>query len=505
MDASTLAAQIVERARRSLRWIWLIAAICLIVTTSAYVAAKAQTPIYSASATLVYEPRLDLETTLGGGSTGGGAIQETMTVGGLASMVSSPPVREGAERALAATAVADGYTVSAAPVFLDSASVSDTVQVTALSSHAGVAALAANAYAASLIRVRETAQRDQIRRAQRIATAQTTRISRGPLVERLTLEQELADLRILGAVVAGDLRVVTPAVPPAAPEKPRPLHTAVLALAVSLIAAVGLALALQEFDTSVGDPREVAEALALPLLGCVPVDRGPAVAAPGERVDADDDAMSDAYRSASARLEWTRAGGDPPARVIVVTSSLRVEGRGGVAAALAEALAQRGRTVAVVDADLRRPSVHARFALPNDHGAIDVLGGRRQVADVLRDVAPASAGTGLVGAGDAAAVDGRPRALLVMTSGPPPSQRDGLVAPAAFRHLCEEMTRRADVVLVCSPETGSTGDAAVIAACADGAVVLVELRRASRPFLAELRRTLASSPCRMLGVLVADR
>ena len=504
VDETSLVAGVARRLRGSVRWAWLIALVCTIVTTSAYLAAKAQTPVYSAAAILVYEPKLGLENPLAAGSNGVDAVQETMTVGGVAGMLGSPLVRQEAERALGSTSPTAGYAVSAGAVFLDNDSVSNTVAVTSLSSNARVAAQAANAYADALIGVRAAARLAQLRRAQRVVTAEIAQTSRGSLVEALILDHQLADLRVLSAGVADDLRVVRPAVPPAAPEQPRPLHTAVLAFVVSLIASVGLALALQEFDTSLGDASEVAEALALPLFGRVPVGGGRKADTAGTSASQGDEAVADAYRGVRASLDRARAGGDPSSSVIVVTSSLTAEDRSGTVAALAESLALTGRRVAVIDGDLHHACIHARFALPNDRGVTDVLAGRLKVADVLSEVEPRGV-EGLTGedAAGAAAPDDGAQALTVMTSGPVSSKRDGVVAPAAFRRLCAEVARHVDVVLVCAPETSSADGAAALADGADGALVLVERRRASRPMLAGLRRALASSPCRVLGVVVA--
>jgi hypothetical protein len=422
--------------RGSLRWAWLVALICVIVTASAYRAARAQTPVYSASAVLVYEPRLAVENPLGAGGTGVSAAQETLTMADVAAMVQSPQVSRHAVSMLAARALSvAGYRVSAAPFFPDNGSMSNTLEVTAVSSDAAAAARAANAYSAALILVRSRARRVQVLSAERVVRAELDRASQS-VVESLVLTHQLRDLQILGAVSTSELRIVKPAAMPVRPDKPRPLHTALLALVISLIAGAGFVLALQEFDVSVRDAREAAQALSLPLLGRIPDRRATGVARMRVRGGQVSDGERDAYLTARLNLERVRLAGEPPARVILIAAAQEDARSGAAVTGLAAALpASEGRTA-------------------------------------------------------------------VVCAGNQSSRPGELVDLPGFRRLCDEARRHADIVLVDSPAIGSAGDAAAFAACADAAIVVIDLRRISQSLLPGLRQALASFPCRMLGLIV---
>ena len=86
----------------------------------------------------------------------------------------------------------------------------------------------------------------------------------------LVLQQRLQDMQILKATANGNFRMLVPAVTPASPESPKPLRSALLGFGVGLFAAIGLAFLLEQFDTRLRRPEDVADVLRHPVLGRVP-------------------------------------------------------------------------------------------------------------------------------------------------------------------------------------------------------------------------------------------
>jgi hypothetical protein len=106
----------------------------------------------------------------------------------------------------------------------------------------------------------------------------------------------------------------------------------------------------------------------MPLLGVIPK------ALEGRTVDAMADpksALSEGYNSLRSSLLYSTAGGLP--RTLLITSSQPAEGKSTSSVAVARSLARLGRKVVLIDVDLRRPALHAQFAVPNEHGMSTLL------------------------------------------------------------------------------------------------------------------------------------
>ena len=145
--------------------------------------------------------------------------------------------------------------------------------VSADSTDPKLAASAANAYMAAFVDWDAAQWRDQTEKALSVIQGQLAQY-RGDAAkltsDYVLLKQRYQDLLILAKTTNGSYRILSPASVPQTPYAPNPMRSAILGFGVGLFAGVGLAFLLEQFDTRVRTPEQVAKILRQPILGRVP-------------------------------------------------------------------------------------------------------------------------------------------------------------------------------------------------------------------------------------------
>jgi capsular exopolysaccharide synthesis family protein len=190
----------------------------------------------------------------------------------------------------------------------------------------------------------------------------------------------------------------------------------------------------------------------VPVLGMIP-----AVAAwrgrerPVLRRDQPTSPAAEAYRGLASTIQHILP--HRPLRSLVVTSPAKGDGRTTVVANLGVVLARSGRTVVVVDCDLRNPRLHYLYGLSNDAGFTSVLRGEAPLSRAVQQV------------------PGEPR-LQVLASGPTPPAPGQLLSAQRTVEVLTALQAQADVVVIDVPVTEAGSDAGVVASLTDAALVI---------------------------------
>ena len=156
---------------------------------------------------------------------------------------------------------------------------------------------------------------------------------------------------------------------------------ALLALVLGLLGGVGLAFLFEHLDDTFRRPEELEKLLGLPVLGVIPKtrqERGDS--RPMALIGHDDprSAFAEAYRSVRTALQFSTASGVP--RLLTVTSAMTGEGKTTTALSLAIQFAQAGKRTLLIEADLRKPSLHRALNLDNQMGLTNYLAGGERAA-----------------------------------------------------------------------------------------------------------------------------
>ena len=167
-------------------------------------------------------------------------------------------------------------------------------------------------------------------------------------------------------------------------------------------------------------------------------------------------------------------------RLFLVTSSRPQEGKSTVAVNLGCSLLAVGKTVLLVDADLRRPTLHRFFGTSNEVGLTDVLAGRMRLADVCQQF---------------------PSGPMVLTSGRIPEDPQELLASAALERTLAELKSEFDFVIIDSAPYLAVADASLIAPRVDGVILVLRYGLVTESEAIRTKRRLESAGSRIVGAV----
>ena len=277
------------------------------------------------------------------------------------------------------------------------------------------------------------------------------------------------------------------------PNIPRNLS---FALVLGVISGVGLAFLLENMDNTVRTPEQAQAVSALPSLGMIPLgsksgNHGPAgkrltLTASKEVVETvtlvrPQSQMAESYRALRTSLLLSNLGAPP--KVIMVTSARPQEGKTTTSINTAIVLAQKGVRVLLIDADLRRPSVHKTLGMGPRSGLSNVLTGSATVQQTIT-TSPILAN------------------LFIMPAGTPPPNPAELLASANMKDLVAELRQQFDHIVIDTPPTLSVTDAVVLSPRADATILVIRSGQTTKQALRRARDILMQVNAHVAGVLL---
>jgi len=274
------------------------------------------------------------------------------------------------------------------------------------------------------------------------------------------------------------LQTLDSAVLPSAPSSPNVKLAVALGLLLGFAIGVAYALIRAAVDRRLRSAEQVEREFDIAVLGTIPYDSD--IAKKGVAWADRDFHTSEGVRQLRTNLQFMDV--DNPPRIMVITSSLPGDGKSTVSIKLAEAIAESGQKVILVDADLRRPSIAEYLGLIPGVGLTDVLVGRAQLADVMQHWGPT----------------GR---LAVLGAGPVPPNPSELLGSATMRNLLQSMDPSA-IILVDTPPLVPVTDAAILTARTDGALIVVRSGKTTIDLLDKSLQNLERVKGRALGVIL---
>ncbi len=305
--------------------------------------------------------------------------------------------------------------------------------------------------------------------SQAVELARLTRARQSTEGLMVALQERLQEARVAEQSELGYAEVISAADTPGLPFEPNRRRIAILGLLFGLGAGVGLALLRVRLDHRLHRPESLRER-GITVLGTIP-DTTPLVAKDfggAETVTIDGRSIdthltvllvplaqaSEAYRGLRTSVQFSRP--DVVVQTILVTSASPGEGKSTTAANLALTMAQAGRRVLLVDADLRRPRQHSLFGLSRTPGVSDVL------------FQPVEAGLLPPGLAPSGVED-----LDVLAAGvhaPNPSE---LLGSRAFRDRLAAWAEGYDAVIIDAPPVLAATDAVLLSTQVDATIVVV--------------------------------
>lgn len=209
------------------------------------------------------------------------------------------------------------------------------------------------------------------------------------------LQQKYNDATVTKTTALSDVTITQPATAGDAIVNPNVRLNLLIGAILALILGVSGVFLINFFDNSIKDERDVEEGLSLPVLASIPRLPGPN----GGASDNSDYLVSEAFLQLVTAMRYSS---DKKLRTIAITSPLKGDGKSTIAVHMAKALGELGKStklalpralndpeptvprVLLIDADLRRPSLHLKLGLPNARGLSDVLVGETLLSDAVQ-------------------------------------------------------------------------------------------------------------------------
>jgi capsular exopolysaccharide synthesis family protein len=272
--------------------------------------------------------------------------------------------------------------------------------------------------------------------------------------------------------------LVEAALTPGRPVRPQTRLNLILGLLFGLTLGVGLAFLREFLDRSVRTPEALEAAAGFPVVGTIPPFK--AAKQPLPVAEEPRTAAAEAFRKLRTNFGFLSV--DRDSVCCVITSPNAADGKSTVAANLAVALAQSGQRVALVDADLRKPSLHKLFDLPQRVGTTTVLLDHADVHDALQQPG-----------------HGFP---AVLTAGQLPPNPSELLGSQRMANLLAELRAAYDVVLVdCAPLLPVT-DPMVVSQFADGVLLIARSGTTTRDHAAAVRAACGKAGATVFGAVL---
>jgi succinoglycan biosynthesis transport protein ExoP len=488
------------------RWIWLLVLCTALGAGGAFAASKIQPPVYRATALLIVDQNAV------GQDTYSSVLASDQLVTTYVNLINQPAVLQ------KAAALAGGITASQLGTRLHVAAESGTqvIQVQADDPNPQRAADLANDVAAAFISVQQQTAaaefndaNDQLNQQLNAVAAEidslTSQIStlraNDPTSPRIqTLQQQLTaaqarrdslqnisgQLIVQGLTASNNLRVFQPAIPPTTPDHPKVMLNTLLGGTVGLLLAIGTALLFEFLDDRLRSPEDVETVSTLPTLATLSSgSKHGALLTAG-----DDSRLAESFRILRTNLSFSSL--DRPLRTIVVTSAVPGEGKSTTSINLAISLAQSGKRVALIDADLRRPTVHKRLGMQNTNGlSLRLLG---EMANFGLDYPLAT-------------LAAYPN-LHVVTAGPKPPNPTELLGSERMSQFLQALLSGGpqrpamDLLVLDTPPTVAFADATVLAGRADGTILVADATFSREGQLLRARDALKRVNAHLLGVVL---
>ena len=291
------------------------------------------------------------------------------------------------------------------------------------------------------------------------------------------LLQRFKQLNASAGISLSNVSIIDDAEPPTSPSSPNLFKNILIALILGVGLAAVTVFFKDQFDDSIRVPEDIEQKLGLPLLGVIPraPDEDPQIALADPKSP-----VSEAYNSMRGSLLYSTTEGLP--HIMLVTSAQASEGKTTTSFAVSVGMARMGKRVVLLDADMRRPSLHRRIKSANERGLSTLLTSHESI--------------------DSVTLPSEHSNLTLVTSGPVPPSPTELLASPRMEELLAEFAGKFDVVVVDSPPILGLADAPLMAALVDGVIFVVESDRGRRGALkTALRRLRAMRPILLGAVL----
>ena len=317
------------------------------------------------------------------------------------------------------------------------------------------------------------------------------------------LLEKLKEAGVTSSLRSNNFRIVDVARVPTFPAEPNVPRNLAFGLALGLTTGIGLGFLLEGIDNTVRTPEQAQAISALPSLGMIPLSSRSSTDGSSKRlsraggghaltasspevvelitVSRPQSQMAESYRALRTSLLLTSLGGPP--KVILITSALPQEGKTTTSLNTSVVLAQKGSRVLLIDADMRRPSIHKALGMGPRTGLSNVLTGSATLQQAI-------------------VRSGKVPTHFVLPAGTPPPNPAELLASAHMGEILADLRDQYDHIVIDTPPTLSVTDAVILSTRADTVILVIRSGQTTKQALRRARDILMRVNARISGVLL---
>lgn len=190
--------------------------------------------------------------------------------------------------------------------------------------------------------------------------------------------------------------------------------------------------------------------------------------------------ISEVYRLLRTKIPFFSK--DQELKTVMITSSQPGEGKTTTISNLAVTYAQEGKRVLLIDANMRKPSLHRVFSQINHQGLSTLLTGHSSIQEAVQETS----------------IDN----LWLLPSGPVPAHPSELIDSSGMRELLLQLKEQYDVILVDTPSVLSVSDSVIVSALCDGVIMVAAAGKVKKDHLKKAKEQLDHVNARMLGIVL---
>jgi len=266
-----------------------------------------------------------------------------------------------------------------------------------------------------------------------------------------SLLQRYKEIGVAG-VGTNNIAIVDGAIAPNRPSSPKLILNLALALLIGLAIAAIAVFILENLDEGLKEPGQIPDKLGVPLLGAIPLvpeEQG------AEQISDPKSVLSEAYMTVRTNLAFSTDHGLP--RTLALTSTSPSEGKSTSSFALAQVVGRTGKSVVVIDVDMRRPMMATMLGLSNAKGVANYLSGEGDWQGLIQKTDKQN--------------------VSFVAAGPTPPSASELLSSDRLSQLLASLMEAFDHVIVDCPPMLGLSDAPLIARSVEGIVYVIEAER----------------------------
>ncbi|OYZ48529.1 MAG: capsular biosynthesis protein [Sulfurovum sp. 24-42-9] len=294
------------------------------------------------------------------------------------------------------------------------------------------------------------------------------------------LLEKRSETAIIKASTVSNNRVLDSALLPVGPIKPKRQLIVLVGLILGLVLGIALAFLRAFLDDRIKEEEDVTKHTHVPILGNIPH-----IKESNEKVfvsSSPKSAIAESFRNLRTNLQFMAKG--TQGHVIAVTSTVGGEGKTTVCINLGAIMSMSEKKTVILNLDMRKPTLHQRFGLTNEHGMSTLLAGRTKLADAIQHTEYAN--------------------LDVISSGPVPPNPSELIQSELMEKILEKLREVYDVVILDTPPVGLVTDARTLMHFADTSIYVVRAGYSKKVFLKNVEKISTFKDISGLGILLND-